>query len=146
MKLMSFSHSGRSSFGVVVDGRIIDLGASKGRFGLSLKDLLVSDRLETLGSTDLRALPHISSSEVTFEPVIPDPAKILCIGINYATHVKETGRETPVYPMIFTRFADSQVGHGQSILRPAVSAKLDFDGELAVIIGRPVHRVKASDA
>jgi 2-keto-4-pentenoate hydratase/2-oxohepta-3-ene-1,7-dioic acid hydratase in catechol pathway len=71
---------------------------------------------------------------------------VLCIGINYATHVRETGREMPTYPMIFTRFADSQVAHLQPIIRPKASHKLDFEGELAVVIGKTARHVKAEDA
>ncbi len=79
-------------------------------------------------------------------PVVPDPDKILCVGINYMTHVKETGREIPTKPMFFTRFADSQTAHNASIIRPAASHKLDFEGELAVVIGRRARYVKAADA
>lgn len=75
-------------------------------------------------------------ADVTLLPVIPDPRKILCIGINYASHVRETGREMPDKPMVFTRFADSQVGHDQPLLRPFLSERFDWEAELAVIIGR----------
>ncbi len=146
MQLMSFLHAGRASFGLVVDNQVIDLSSRTNEFGSSLKDLLGRGHMDTLRSMNLSSLAHIPLSAVTFAPVIPDPSKILCIGINYASHIKETGRETPAYPMIFTRFPDSQVGHAQAIVRPSVSVKLDFEGELAVIMGRPAYRVKASEA
>lgn len=84
--------------------------------------------------------------EVAFLPVIPDPDKILCIGINYASHAKETGRDTPERPMIFTRFANSQVGHKGAMVRPRVSERFDFEGELAVVIGRSGRYIEAGDA
>jgi len=79
-------------------------------------------------------------------PVVPDPQKILCVGINYLEHVKETGRDIPEKPTIFTRFADSQTAHNAAIVRPAASGNLDFEGELAVVIGRHARHVKAANA
>jgi 2-keto-4-pentenoate hydratase/2-oxohepta-3-ene-1,7-dioic acid hydratase in catechol pathway len=145
VKLISFTRHNRSSFGVVADGHVLDLGPSK-QFGSCVKELLRGDWVAALRATDISTLPRIPLGEVLFEPVIPSPDKILCIGINYASHLKETGREAPSHPMVFTRFADSQVGHGRPIIRPALSIKLDFEGELAVVIGRPAHRVTAADA
>lgn len=87
-----------------------------------------------------------SLDELTFLPVVPDPDKILCIGINYASHVKETGREMPDKPMVFTRFANSQIGHGGSMIRPRLSERFDFEGELAVIIGRQGRYIEPGDA
>ena len=83
---------------------------------------------------------------IAFLPVIPDPRKIICIGINYRSHVEETGREIPINPMVFTRYADSQTGHLQPIIRPTVSSKLDFEGELAIVIGRHARHVQADRA
>ena len=72
--------------------------------------------------------------------------KVLCIGVNYKKHVREMGRELPDKPWVFVRFADSFVGHGAGMLRPSVSKQYDFEGELAVVIGRSAHRVAAADA
>ena len=87
----------------------------------------------------LLAIPHRSMS---LEPVIPDAGKILCVGLNYETHRKETGR-SEVESDIFTRFANTQIGDGAAIVCPRVSKDLDFEGELAVIIGRPVAIFRA---
>jgi 2-keto-4-pentenoate hydratase/2-oxohepta-3-ene-1,7-dioic acid hydratase in catechol pathway len=146
MKLMSFSFRGSSSYGVFQEGYVIDLGPLHPQYGSTIKECLQRGGLRELTSEDLGKLPKTLLSDVVFEPVIPNPSKILCIGINYASHVKETGRELPKYPMIFTRFADSQVAHGASLVRPKVSSKLDFEGELAVVIGRPARHVSAKDA
>jgi 2-keto-4-pentenoate hydratase/2-oxohepta-3-ene-1,7-dioic acid hydratase in catechol pathway len=83
---------------------------------------------------------------VTFDPVIPDAGKIFCIGMNYRAHIKEMGRQPPDYPTLFVRYADSLVGHGNDIIRPLASKKYDFEGELAVVIGRSARHVKADDA
>ena len=146
MKIMSFSHAGLASYGIVEGEQIVDLGALKSELGSDLKDLLSRGALANLKTRDLGALRRLALKDVQLLPVIPNPGKILCIGINYATHVRETGREMPKYPMIFTRFADSQTSHQGSIVRPKVSHKLDFEGELAVIIGKTARSVKAADA
>lgn len=102
----------------------------------TLRDLLaLPDWMAQLAPLVGRPADH-RLAEVTLLPVIPDPRKILCIGINYASHVRETGREMPDKPMVFTRFADTQIGHGQPLLRPFLSDRFDWEAELAVIIGR----------
>lgn len=146
MKLASFMVQGRSTYGVVDGEHIIDLESVKQAFGTDLKQAIANNRLAELTHDILASLPRLPLAEVTFLPVIPNPGKVLCIGINYATHVRETGREMPTYPMIFTRFADSQTAHLQPIVRPKASHKLDFEGELAVVIGKPARHVKQADA
>jgi 2-keto-4-pentenoate hydratase/2-oxohepta-3-ene-1,7-dioic acid hydratase in catechol pathway len=146
MKLASFIIQGRSTYGVVDGEHVIDLESVKQSFGTDLKQAIANNRLAELSHEVLASLPRIPLAEVTFLPVIPNPGKVLCIGINYATHVRETGREMPTYPMTFTRFADSQTAHLQPIVRPKASHKLDFEGELAVVIGKPARHVKQADA
>lgn len=72
--------------------------------------------------------------------------RILCVGINYRPHIEEMGREVPDYPVVFVRFPSSLVGNGEPIVRPAVSRKFDFEGELGVVIGRKAHRVSRDNA
>ncbi|CAD5200153.1 fumarylacetoacetate hydrolase family protein [Pseudomonas sp. FEN] len=146
MKLASFIVQGRSTYGVVDGEQVIDLESLKQTFGSDLKQAIANNRLADLSSAVLANLPRLPLAEVTLLPVIPNPGKVLCIGINYATHVRETGREMPIYPMIFTRFADSQTAHLQPIVRPTVSHKLDFEGELAVVIGKTARHVSQADA
>ena len=83
--------------------------------------------------------------DIVFLPPIPDPDKILCVGLNYLSHILEGGREPPKQPIIFTRFANTQVGHGQPMIRPAASETFDFEGEMAVIIGKRCRHVKRED-
>lgn len=146
MKIASFTHQGQDSYGVVQGNQIIDLGSMKAVLGADLKEVIARNRLVELADSDLSELPRLDIADITFLPVIGNPGKILCIGINYATHVRETGRDMPTYPMIFTRFADSQTAHEQAILRPTASHKLDFEGELAVVIGKTARHVKQAEA
>ncbi|NAS97678.1 5-carboxymethyl-2-hydroxymuconate isomerase [Pseudomonas syringae pv. actinidifoliorum] len=146
MKIASFVYQNRSTYGVVDGDQVIDLESLKPHLGLDLKEAIARNRLSELDDAALDGLPRVPLSEITFLPVIANPGKVLCIGINYATHVRETGRDMPTYPMIFTRFADSQTAHLQPIVRPTVSHKLDFEGELAVVIGKTARHVKQEDA
>jgi 2-keto-4-pentenoate hydratase/2-oxohepta-3-ene-1,7-dioic acid hydratase in catechol pathway len=141
MRLISFlrPNDNRPSCGIVVGDGIVDLGA--GLRGLKR----VLGELDDLAAMAGRK-PDWRLQEVQLLPVIPDPDKILCVGLNYGAHVRETGNEPPPKPLIFTRFASSQVAHLQPILRPRVSTRLDFEGELAVIIGRRGRYVPHADA
>jgi 2-keto-4-pentenoate hydratase/2-oxohepta-3-ene-1,7-dioic acid hydratase in catechol pathway len=84
--------------------------------------------------------------QVEFLPVIIDPRKILCIGVNYRAHQEETGKEPPSAPTVFTRFADSQMGHLRPAVRPESTTQFDYEGELALVIGKPAHRVSEEQA
>ncbi len=75
-----------------------------------------------------------------------DIGKILCVGVNYRPHIEEMGRDVPDHPVVFVRFAQSLVGDGEAIIRPAVSEQFDFEGELAVVIGREAHRISRHEA
>jgi len=90
--------------------------------------------------------PRHRLADITFLPPIPDPDKIICVGLNYLSHILEGGRPKPTHPTIFTRWANSQTGHNQPIIRPRISETLDFEGELAVIIGAAARHVSAADA
>ena len=139
MRLMSFKTANTSSWGVAEGDQVVDLGSRAPSLRAALPDLPGL-------AADLAGLPRHALSAVTFLPPIPDPDKIICVGLNYLTHILEGGREPPKQPTIFTRWANSQVGHGQPILRPKVSHTLDFEGELAVIIGRTCRHVAEAEA
>jgi 2-keto-4-pentenoate hydratase/2-oxohepta-3-ene-1,7-dioic acid hydratase in catechol pathway len=146
MKLASYRIDGSDSFGVVVGDGVVDLRPIAGEVGATLREALERDALARVRSWSAGREADHALASLAFLPVIPQPSKILCVGINYHSHVKETGRDVPTHPMIFTRFADSQTGHGQPLVRPRVSEKLDFEGELAVVIGRHARHVKAAGA
>lgn len=147
MKLLSFVSPHRATWGVCDGDRIIDLGA---RLGSTCRDLLSALRGGDLAALERRAagLPaDYRVDEVTFLPVVPNPGKILCVGLNYLAHRVEGQHqpEAPV-PTIFTRFADSQVGHGQAMVCPRESEQFDFEAEMAVVIGRGGRRIAESEA
>ncbi|MDI1295795.1 MAG: fumarylacetoacetate hydrolase family protein [bacterium] len=139
MRYVSFRRpDGASSFGRLDGETIVELatGATP-----SLKAALTDGSL-----ADLADGASFATADVVLLPVIPDPAKILCVGLNYADHVKETGREQKEFPAIFVRYADSLVAHGQPMVKPTVTERFDYEGELAVIIGKPCHKVSRADA
>jgi 2-keto-4-pentenoate hydratase/2-oxohepta-3-ene-1,7-dioic acid hydratase in catechol pathway len=143
MKVMSFKAGGATSFGVVVGDGVVD--AAK-RTGLpSLRAVLEAGRLGELQALSSEKPDH-ALGEVEFLPVLPDPGHIWCVGLNYKLHVAETGRDTPTHPWVFTRSPRSQVGHGQAMIRPAESVRYDFEGELAVIIGKAGRRISRDAA
>ena len=146
MKLASYRKGSAVSYGVVTGDGLVDLASIAGEVGATLRQALERDSLGRIAQWAADKKPGVALGSIEFLPVIADPQKIFCIGINYHTHVKETGREVPTHPMIFTRFADSQCGHLQPILRPKVSEKLDFEGELAVVIGKAGRYIKADRA
>ena len=111
---------------------------------LDLKSAIAADALAELAAAGKTARHPVT--KIAWLPVIPNPDKILCIGLNYETHRKETGRAEVENPTVFGRFANSQTGHLANIIRPRVSRDLDFEGELAVIIGRPGRYISRKDA
>ena len=146
MRLVSFKLENRSAVGVVTDDGVIALSRHDESLGRSLKHILRSGALGRVEELTAGQPADFALTDIDLLPPVINPNKILCVGINYRPHVLETGRELPSHPWIFVRFADSFVGHGGAIVRPSVSDKLDFEGELAVVIGRDAHRVKAQDA
>lgn len=129
---------GTCSFGRVSGTGVHDLGARDEDSWLC--DVLGAD-LAALATTTTFAM-----AEVRLLPVVPNPGKILCVGLNYATHVAETGREQKEYPAIFTRYADSLIADGEALVRPKESVRFDYEGELAVIIGKGGRRIGRGDA
>jgi len=135
MKFVSFSKEGANGFGTLLDDGIIDL-TNKLKDGVdSLKGALAADLLSKASDYVTGRSADFAQSEVTPLPVIPDPAKIICIGVNYEKPWAETMRPEVEYPTIFTRFANSQIAHRQALIKPNVSDRFDFEGEMAVIIG-----------
>lgn len=140
MRYASFLRpDGMASYGLLQQDQLIDLGTPGAP--AALRQALADGVLSKASAGVAYAL-----GDVTLLPVIPDPAKIICIGLNYATHVAETGRDQKDYPAIFTRWADSLVAHGQPLLKPAISQRFDYEGELAVIIGTGGRNIARADA
>ncbi|MBR1167198.1 MULTISPECIES: fumarylacetoacetate hydrolase family protein [Bradyrhizobium] len=144
MKLATVAIDGRTTWGIVEDETFFDVGAAlKARYA----DLKAAIGADFAGVADAKtSVAGVPISTVTWLPVIPNPDKILCVGLNYETHRKETGRAEVDHPTIFSRYANSQTGHLQPIVRPRVSTDLDFEGELAVIIGKAGRYISRADA
>jgi 2-keto-4-pentenoate hydratase/2-oxohepta-3-ene-1,7-dioic acid hydratase in catechol pathway len=107
----------------------------------SLAEALTDTGLVEVRSAVASGAPDARLADVTFLPVIPSPSRILCIGVNYRDHAVEAAREETGNPSVFIRLTSSVVGHGQPILRPRISTQLDYEGELAVVIGSPGHYI-----
>ena len=146
MKLLSFSRNGSASYGVASQGGIIDLGARLSRRWPSLSAALRDGAIEELRGRANGLEPDFPIDEIRFLPPILDPGRILCVGLNYKSHLEETRRKMPAYPMLFVRFPDSHVGHGEAMVRPRVSHEFDFEGELAFVVGRGGRHIRASEA
>jgi len=144
MKLLSYRVGGQNLWGAVVEDGIVDLSARSGF--ATLREALEAGAVHGLPGLIEGMAPEQRLDDVELLPVVPNPPKIFCIGTNYHDHRIETGRETPEKPVVFARYANSQVGHGQPLLRPVESEQFDFEGEIAVIIGRRGRRVAEADA
>jgi 2-keto-4-pentenoate hydratase/2-oxohepta-3-ene-1,7-dioic acid hydratase in catechol pathway len=145
MKFASYMRCGEAGFGAVQDGMIIDLSRVQNREIRTLKDAIEHGILPS--SEDICARPvDFAFSDVTWLPVIPNPGKIICVGLNYESHRLETKRPEAKYPAIFLRYPDSQIAHGQPLIKPRVSEQLDYEGELAVIIGKGGRYIKEENA
>jgi len=150
MRIVAFEKNDGAAIGVRLGGEVVDLGIAAADLPQTLRGLLAAGpdamaeaaRLADTAGADAR----LNLADLSLLPPIQDPPKILCIGRNYAEHAKEGGADVPEYPDIFMRSRLSLVGHGQPIIRPPVSDKLDFEGELLAVIGKSVHRADEAGA
>lgn len=151
MRLISYLKEGRAAIGAVKSAtaaEFTDLGATGLAFASDMTDLLAAPGALAAVKRAVDAAPAHAVKPlegVRFLPVVPRPPKIICLGLNYADHAKEGGHAKPEYPSFFMRGAVSQVGHKEAIVRPKASGKLDYEAELAVIVGsRARHLTKAN--
>jgi 2-keto-4-pentenoate hydratase/2-oxohepta-3-ene-1,7-dioic acid hydratase in catechol pathway len=141
MKLVSFCNQGTPSYGMVQGDKVLDLTR---HFGSSAPDLrsFITQGLQQKAADLAASKPFdLPVDTLTFLPVIPNPGQIFCVGLNYADHVSETGKQVTESPAIFLRLPASQVAHGQDIVRPAESHRLDYEAEIAVVIGMGGRRI-----
>ncbi len=147
MKLASFKVRKRDSFGAVVGEGVVDLKTRLAPKYSSVLDLLRRDGLDEARATVQGVRPDFQLAEVELMQPIADPEKILCIGINYANRNADYGdQDAPKYPSMFFRTPGSLVAHGQPIVRPPESEQLDYEGEIALVIGRSGRRIPESKA
>jgi 2-keto-4-pentenoate hydratase/2-oxohepta-3-ene-1,7-dioic acid hydratase in catechol pathway len=145
MKLASYRVNGEDTFGAVVGDGVVTLGGGKSRWR-TLRDALAAGALGELEAAAAGKATDHKLAQITFLPVIPNPEKILCVGINYRDHAAETGRDTMSNPQMFLRLVNTLVGHEGEMIRPKVSTNFDFEGELTAIIGKGGRHIKESDA
>lgn len=146
MKLVSFKTGHGPSWGIVVGEGVIDCGR---RLGARLPDLRTALTMGALPEVrDLAAgtAPDLAVAGLGFRCTIPDPDKIVCVGLNYKSHVAEVGRTLPPHPSIFVKLPEALAAHGEPLLRPRVSDNFDFEGELALVIGKAGRHIPAARA
>ncbi len=141
MQLISFRKGDRASYGVVIEDGIVDVGWRLGKRLPDLKSVLAQAALADVAQVAATVKPSLKLDEVEFLPVIPNPDKIICAGVNYEAHRIEMGREKDKHVTLFTRYSDTIVGHNQHLIRPAASGRYDYEGEIAVVIGRAARNV-----
>lgn len=149
MKLISYQLNGTDSYGAVTGDRadrVVDLRQIFGERAADLKALIAADLLAEAATAVGQASATLALSELQLLPVIPNPGKIVCVGLNYGEHVRETGREITEQSTLFLRVAESQLAHGEDIVLPPESTRLDYEGEIAVVIGRGGRRIAEADA
>lgn len=147
MKLMSYVTPQRASFGVVQGEQVIDMSVRLGASCPDLKSALALGMLPRIAELAAGAPPDYSLDELVALPVIANPARIVCVGLNYLAHRVE-GQHKPdaPAPSIFLRYPESQVGHGRPLVCPRESVQFDYEAELAVVIGRAGRRIRQADA
>jgi 2-keto-4-pentenoate hydratase/2-oxohepta-3-ene-1,7-dioic acid hydratase in catechol pathway len=143
MKLLSYIHQGKPRWGLFDGQLVVDLSSPAYP---TLRSALASGQLDAIVRTGTATGAKAPLSEIEFLPVIPDAGKIFCVGHNYEAHRVETQRDKTEYPLLFMRVAESQTGHLQPILLPPESSQLDYEGEIAVIIGKGGRRIPRTQA
>jgi 2-keto-4-pentenoate hydratase/2-oxohepta-3-ene-1,7-dioic acid hydratase in catechol pathway len=145
MKLISYHRDGKACFGAVVDDAVIELS---GRVAAPDLASLVADAQQLQQAQDIvaKGQPDRKLASVDLDPVIPNPRKVVCVGINYVKHAEEAGRKVGDYPVIFQRYSETVLAHGKPLLRPKASTHFDFEAELAVVIGKGGSHIDPANA
>jgi len=146
VKLISFLLNNSAHYGIVQGDKVLNLSPILGAQAPDLKTLIAKKLLGEAAIALKQQTPDLNYADLHLLPVIPNPNKIICVGLNYGEHVRETGRELTENPALFVRMSESQVGHGQDIVRPPESHRLDYEGEIAIVIGEGGRRISEADS
>jgi 2-keto-4-pentenoate hydratase/2-oxohepta-3-ene-1,7-dioic acid hydratase in catechol pathway len=146
MKLISYRHKGKDGFGVASGAGVVEAGQRLGGRYADIRAVLAAGALGEAAKAVAGKPADIGLDQIEFRPVIGLADKIICVGLNYETHRVETGRDKSEKPVLFTRFNDSHVGHGQPMIKPKNSERYDYEGELATIVGKPGRYIAEADA
>ena len=147
MKFISFENGGAASFGAVTDAGVVDLGA-RHQDVADLRQAIRLGMLDELATEAASAEADCALAEITFLPTIPNPEKVICIGVNYANRNAEykDGSAAPKYPSVFMRTRESLTGHEQPLMDPPESDQLDYEGEIVIVIGKEGRRIPEDKA
>ncbi|MEV0079982.1 fumarylacetoacetate hydrolase family protein [Nocardia neocaledoniensis] len=138
MAYVTYEHRGVRRVGEVQGSDLVPLQ--------SLTEIGTGTTSDVLAEAGRDTSGRVTIDSVRLLPVVPNPSKVFCVGLNYREHVTETKRELPTYPVLFPKFADSLIGAYDDIVLPPESTQVDYEGELAVVIGRPGRRIAEADA
>jgi 2-keto-4-pentenoate hydratase/2-oxohepta-3-ene-1,7-dioic acid hydratase in catechol pathway len=146
--LATFAINGSMKYGFVIDRGIVDLSVRYGKEYPTLREVIAAGALMRLADEAARHSPDFALDAVTWQPPIPSPEKIICIGVNYPDRNAEykDGQDAPKYPSMFMRAPRSFVGHGTPLVRPRASTQLDYEGEVVLVIGKPGRHIPESAA
>lgn len=142
MHIGSYIYDGKISYGVKVEGGIFDLGGRLNKHYADLPSLIRGFALDQAAKVSKGESADFTEDDVIFVPIMPAPVNIYCTGINYLDHITETKRDRPEFPTLFLKTHQSMVGHMQPLVRPKISQQFDFEGELAIVIGKPGRYIK----
>jgi 2-keto-4-pentenoate hydratase/2-oxohepta-3-ene-1,7-dioic acid hydratase in catechol pathway len=145
MKLATLTIDGHRTYGAVKDNGFVVLDSRLQSYP-DLLSIIVGNGLDAARAYVEKSSPDVSLDAVLWEPVLPNPPKILCVGVNYRSHADESGFKAVPHPFIFPRYAASQVGHLQPMVCPRESDKFDYEGELVAIIGKGGRRISKDAA
>ena len=146
MRLISYGSDRGERAGALRDGKVIDAADALRGGPASLRELLAADLLGDLGAAIDGTGPAAALADVELLPPVPDPEKIICIGLNYSDHAAEAGQDPPAVPTFFAKFANALVADGATVPLPASSSKVDYEAEIAVVVGRAASHVAVADA
>ncbi len=148
MKLVNFLYKGEKNIGALLDDGVCSFKSISDNYSISMLEFIEQmDDLSSNVSKFINSNPEvIPLSEIEFLPVIEQPGKVLAVGLNYKDHAKETGMDLPKVPMIFTKQSTSVLGHQGEIHKPKVSDAVDYEGEMAFVIGKKCRHVNKEDA
>ena len=148
MKLVNFLYKGEKNIGALLDDGVCSFKSISDKYSMSMMEFIEQiDDLSPKVSKFINSNPEvIPLSEIEFLPVIERPGKVLAVGLNYQDHAKETGMDLPKVPMIFTKQSTSVLGHQGEIHKPKVSDAVDYEGEMAFVIGKKCRHVSKEDA
>lgn len=154
MKLLNYYQEGQVKLGVLTGAGVVDVAAASQEFGVNVpSDIheLIEGGLSAISSISLvtsKALEEpdinyiLSERDIRFAPAVMKPGKIICVGLNYRRHAEETNAPIPEYPILFNKFNNTIAAHGDTVMLPKVSTKVDYEAELVIVIGKRAKDVE----